>query len=102
MLALRVSGIDWPHLPYDLLDELAAEAEKKMPDSSLPHNLQALSLAVIQQTLQDSHGNVSAAARCLGISRQTLYRKITLAKLSTAQPTDIHPIIQKLRIKLLE
>ena len=82
MLDADEARIDWQHLPDDLLDELAAESAKLMPDNagSLPHNLKALSLAAIQQTLQDSHGNISAAARCLGISRQTLYRKIALAK----------------------
>lgn len=82
MLDADEDCIDWQHLPDDLLDELAADAENLLPDSAgaFPQNLKALSLAVIQQTLQDSHGNVSAAARCLGISRQTLYRKIALAR----------------------
>lgn len=81
MLDAYEECIDWQHLPDDLLDELAAEAKSLAPDSAgaTPQNLKAVSLAVIQQTLQDSHGNVSAAARRLGISRQTLYRKIALA-----------------------
>ncbi|MEI7455785.1 MAG: sigma-54-dependent Fis family transcriptional regulator [Nitrosomonadales bacterium] len=80
MLDADEDHIDWQHLPDDLLDELAAETEHLFPDSTFPQNLKAHSLAVIQQSLQDSHGNVSAAARCLGISRQTLYRKIALAR----------------------
>jgi sigma-54 dependent transcriptional regulator, acetoin dehydrogenase operon transcriptional activator AcoR len=84
MLNADEDRIDWQHLPDDLLDELAAEAAPILPDSTFPQNLKALSLAVIQQSLQDSHGNVSAAARCLGISRQTLYRKIALARQRTS------------------
>ena len=78
MLDAHENCIDWQHLPDDLMDELAADAENILPGSTVPQNLKELSLAVIQQTLQDSHGNVSAAARRLGISRQTLYRKIAL------------------------
>jgi transcriptional regulator of acetoin/glycerol metabolism len=39
-------------------------------------NLQEMSHAAIQQALASSRGNVSLAARTLGISRQTLYRKM--------------------------
>jgi len=39
-------------------------------------NLQDLSHAAIQQALQSARGNVSQAARQLGISRQTIYRKL--------------------------
>ncbi|WP_370627457.1 helix-turn-helix domain-containing protein [Rhodoferax sp. PAMC 29310] len=41
-----------------------------------PQNLDALSRQAIQQALLHSTGNISQAARQLGISRQTLYRKI--------------------------
>ena len=39
-------------------------------------NLQQLSSAAIDQALQTARGNISQAARQLGISRQTLYRKL--------------------------
>ena len=39
-------------------------------------SLQELSSAAIDQALQSARGNVSQAARQLGISRQTLYRKL--------------------------
>ena len=45
----------------------AVVGEKKLAD---------ISRAAIQQAVQDSRGNLSAAARQLGISRQTLYRKL--------------------------
>lgn len=40
------------------------------------HNLEELSRGVIRQALESSCGNISQAARRLGISRQTLYRKL--------------------------
>jgi transcriptional regulator of acetoin/glycerol metabolism len=39
-------------------------------------SLQELSSAAIDRALQSARGNVSQAARQLGISRQTLYRKL--------------------------
>jgi transcriptional regulator of acetoin/glycerol metabolism len=44
------------------------------PDAS--ENLDALSRAAIRRALDSSFGNISQAARRLGISRQTLYRKL--------------------------
>jgi transcriptional regulator of acetoin/glycerol metabolism len=41
-----------------------------------PQNLHELSQKAIHQALENVRGNVSAAARQLGISRQTLYRKL--------------------------
>jgi transcriptional regulator of acetoin/glycerol metabolism len=38
--------------------------------------LQQLSSTAIDQALQAARGNMSQAARQLGISRQTLYRKL--------------------------
>ena len=79
-LALLDTGelvVDWQHLPDDLVDAVrrspatpapqAVAGEKKLAD---------ISRAAIQQAVQDSRGNLSAAARQLGISRQTLYRKL--------------------------
>lgn len=46
--------------------------QAKMPVQNLQENTHQL----IQQALAQANGNVSAAARSLGISRQTLYRKL--------------------------
>ena len=48
--------------------------------SGLPASLslQQLSQAAIDQALQAACGNMSQAARQLGISRQTLYRKLKM------------------------
>ena len=70
--------IDWQHLPDDILAALQAGTERPSPASAvLPaQDLATLSLAAIQQAIVDHQGNLSAAARQLGISRQTLYRKL--------------------------
>jgi transcriptional regulator of acetoin/glycerol metabolism len=70
--------IDWQHLPDDLIEELTALQQQSSPAiaNSTPQNLKELSRTAIQQALESNHGNISAAARRLGISRQTLYRKL--------------------------
>ena len=83
--AMRSPGeheLDWPHLADDIAEDLRAPARpgtarptSATPDTA-PRNLQELSRQAIRQTLQTRRGNVSQAARDLGISRQTLYRKL--------------------------
>lgn len=70
--------IDWRHLPDDIADELfAAPAPSTPSPTEAPSgNLRELSRAAIEEALRSCHGNVSQAARRLGISRQTLYRKL--------------------------
>ncbi len=77
--------IGWAQLPDDLQDDLmrapatAASSPPATPQgvaSAGPRSLRELSQAAIRQALQDCRGNVSEAARRLGISRQTLYRKM--------------------------
>jgi transcriptional regulator of acetoin/glycerol metabolism len=68
----------------ELADDLADDSANKF--AAMPHhhpaavsagqNLKELSRAAIRQTLEINHGNISATARHLGISRQTLYRKL--------------------------
>ncbi len=70
--------IGWQHLPDDVAQDLA---DLKQPAThavavSASQNLEALSRVAIQQALECSCGNISQAARRLGISRQTLYRKL--------------------------
>ena len=77
-LALLGSGeeITREHLSDDFLEqfsatEAAAEPPSPFPATSLDH----LELTAIQQAVADCGGNIAAAARRLGISRSTLYRK---------------------------
>ncbi|MCL5968194.1 MAG: sigma-54-dependent Fis family transcriptional regulator [Betaproteobacteria bacterium] len=94
MLEPHEHTLDWQHLPDDLRAELqaspapapahapaspaAASAKATAPTTlgPLPHSLIQLEQAAVQQALHNSGGNVAQAARTLGISRQTLYRKL--------------------------
>jgi Transcriptional activator of acetoin/glycerol metabolism len=71
--------IRWEHLPDDLIDELSHTSQRtEVAAVELPHeeNLQALSSAAITRAIELSSGNMSEAARRLGISRNTLYRRL--------------------------
>ena len=77
--------LDWQHLPDDLQADLHATAQAAVPAplAAAPsvqtgQKLADMSRAAMEQALQDTQGNWSAAARQLGISRQTLYRKMAL------------------------
>ncbi len=75
--------IDWQHLADDIVEELSkplAAAGAAAP-SRVAQSLQDLSRSAIRLALAGSGGNVTQAARSLGISRQTLYRKIHAAAL---------------------
>jgi transcriptional regulator of acetoin/glycerol metabolism len=72
--------IEWCHLPDDIAEDLA-QVPAALPlasDTPRPtsHNLEAMAMGAIAQALDSSRGNVSQAARMLGISRQTMYRKM--------------------------
>ena len=87
MLDAHEDQLDWTHMPDDLLDALqesppaaallvtpaSPSAAARLPDAL---SLQALSHAAVLQALHSTQGNVTQAARQLGISRQTIYRKL--------------------------
>jgi transcriptional regulator of acetoin/glycerol metabolism len=93
MLAEDEDTLGWEHLGDDIVQALQTAAPGPCPQGC-PRNvpspepgpvpawqppvlsLQELSSAAIDQALQSARGNVSQAARQLGISRQTLYRKL--------------------------
>ena len=84
MMDLHETCISWQHLPEDLVQDLRPQAPvfQSPPRLNLPgpddsHNLGELSRLAIRQALEASRGNMSQAARRLGISRQTLYRKLS-------------------------
>jgi transcriptional regulator of acetoin/glycerol metabolism len=72
------------HLPEDFLEDLglvgSAEASASADDPAqgllTGASLQDLRASVITATLQRYSGNISAAARALGVSRNTVYRMI--------------------------
>lgn len=80
MLDADQDCIDWQHLPDDIAEDLlsAVHQTQKAPSPPMAENLDAISRSVIRQALESCRGNISMAARKLGISRQTLYRKIKL------------------------
>ena len=71
------------HMPEDFLDDIGAmtaadavsAAERPVPVNG---TLEDVELSVMRKVLAEHDGNVSAAARALGISRNTLYRKLNL------------------------
>lgn len=87
MLAEGEDTLGWEHLGDDIVQALKTAAPPgptRLPGLTTPRpvpaaavlSLQELSSAAIDQALQSARGNVSQAARQLGISRQTLYRKL--------------------------
>jgi len=73
------------HLPDDFLDDMAIlRAPAPFPQSAVPvtasaaeaHNLDDMEWRAICDALDRHKGNVSAAARVLGVSRNTIYRRL--------------------------
>jgi sigma-54 dependent transcriptional regulator, acetoin dehydrogenase operon transcriptional activator AcoR len=87
---LGESAIRMEHLPDDFLEELrqtqhadndaapALQAATPRSDAPNPANqsLDAIEIDVIRRTLDACGGNISEAAKRLGISRNTVYRKL--------------------------
>ncbi len=87
MLAEGEDTLGWDHMPDDLVQPLTAAPASPRSEAAagtgadvLPAalSLQQLSHAAIDQALRAARGNMSQAARQLGISRQTLYRKLKM------------------------
>ncbi len=68
--------IGWQHLADDLVEELRWRVQPPPGDAAATENLRELSQATISRAIALSHGNMSEAARRLGISRNTLYRRM--------------------------
>ncbi|QJE03259.1 sigma-54-dependent Fis family transcriptional regulator [Massilia forsythiae] len=72
------------HMPDDFLDDIADTPAAFAGTSAVPApaapvagaNLEELELAAILQALAANGGNISATARALGVSRNTIYRKL--------------------------
>ncbi len=67
--------IDWTHLPDDLLAELRSSPGGPT-DADAGSDLRLQSEQTVKRIVQSCPGNLSEAARRLGISRNTLYRKL--------------------------
>jgi transcriptional regulator of acetoin/glycerol metabolism len=92
MLDAHEEMVEWHHLSDDFLEELQSADRFATPTTPErpPQNLDELSQSAIQQALESCRGNMSHAARTLGISRQTLYRKLALRKERLAAPDVQH------------
>nr|WP_315402354.1 sigma-54-dependent Fis family transcriptional regulator [uncultured Duganella sp.] len=64
------------HMPDDFLDDIDQPAPRGDAPNGAAVNLGELEVDAIQRALATHGGNVSAAARALGISRNTIYRKV--------------------------
>jgi len=88
LLEADAHSLDWRHLPEDVADALrepvlSADKALDLADDPLDAcaripeaNLRRLSGQAIRQVVADTGGNMSEAARRLGISRNTLYRRL--------------------------
>lgn len=79
MLALcdrgETLGVD--ALPPDVrLGAQPGRVTRSAHHSPVPSSLDAITINAMNEALQDARGNVSAAARRLGVSRSTLYRRL--------------------------
>jgi transcriptional regulator of acetoin/glycerol metabolism len=63
------------HLPPEVFAR-RAEASEPPPAPEEPRNLGSLERMFLSETMQKFHGNAAGAAKALGISRSTLYRKL--------------------------
>jgi transcriptional regulator of acetoin/glycerol metabolism len=71
--------IGWQHLPDDLAEDLRLRRAPIPVLTDTGENLRDVSAAAIARAVSQSHGNMSEAARRLGISRNTLYRRLKQA-----------------------
>jgi len=62
------------HLPQEILDEVSGSSARGGGNLGL----RAAEIRMVQEAVARHHGNISAAARDLGITRTTLYRKLRL------------------------
>lgn len=73
------------HLPDDFFEDIeliknraAHEQTSRIVASGV--NLEEMEISVIQKSLETNNGNIAATARALGVSRNTIYRKISVPK----------------------
>ncbi|MGY4827757.1 sigma-54-dependent Fis family transcriptional regulator [Sphaerotilaceae bacterium SBD11-9] len=68
--------IVWSHLPDDMVEELLGQPLPRGGVEDSDTNLRLQAGRCVQEAVRASNGNLSEAARRLGISRNTLYRKL--------------------------
>ena len=68
--------IDFEHLPDDVAEDLASAPAPRDGEPVAEADLRLQAERCVKQTVEACRGNLSEAARRLGISRNTLYRKL--------------------------
>ena len=76
-----------PAEPVDLVAALTQEIQEN-PRFSLDTALRRWEQAYIEAAQRIAHGNISQAARILGLNRTTLYNRIETLSRNTGNPTD--------------
>jgi transcriptional regulator of acetoin/glycerol metabolism len=76
MLDPDENRIGWQHVPDQIKEELHDPDQQVVASNEAAHNLKILSELTMARAIEESHGNMSEAARRLGISRNTLYRHL--------------------------
>jgi transcriptional regulator of acetoin/glycerol metabolism len=73
------------HLPDDFIDDMES-AQSRAAHESVKRfvadgsNLEEMEISAVRKSLESHSGNVSATARALGVSRNTIYRKMSIPK----------------------
>ena len=73
---MTLALIGWEHLCDDIAHALRAPAAPATTTDETSLDLRALSRVAVDRAIEDSEGNLSEAARRLGISRNALYRRL--------------------------
>ena len=81
--------IGWKHLPDDLVEEMRWTPQPVAAPAEASGNLRELSKTTMARAIALSHGNMSEAARRLGISRNTLYRHMRSAADGTEETQEL-------------
>jgi transcriptional regulator with PAS, ATPase and Fis domain len=95
--ALMAEGERWigrEHLPDDLLEDgptASPPRDRRAGPLAASQRLDELTAGALEQALTLHEGNVSATARALGVSRNTVYRHLKAQRQRNSQPTPGRP-----------
>ena len=78
-------------LPGNVRQAAGGKTRALLPTASQPYNLHDTERRQIERAMTESAGNVTAAARKLGISRRTLHRKLKSYRAADAGPEPTPP-----------
>jgi transcriptional regulator of acetoin/glycerol metabolism len=81
-------------LPASVRQAAGGRSRGLVPASSQPYNLHDTGQRLIERALAESKGNVTEAARKLGISRRTLHRKLKALRGADGSPEASPPTVE--------